>query len=288
MKKSFFSDQGLTSRSADHICNLAKASYEDLEIKLKSTTFVEEYLSIIGHKEETIVSYATRDILTEAPEMIKQIYKLKSLVGWLREAMKEKTRLYEENKNFVSEETRLFTINRPQKEAYLTREELVEQWDVKQQEDYIACKTLCSVIGNYIHPDKPLDKAMKELSKRINKPITTEISGRDTIIRRFQVATTEEEVKELFFSLQKWHREVQARLNGMEHKLDVQVREDIRAKDEAYKAALNTYHATLEELLEKDSLERLKREEEIEKLKIVIPHDLYETYEYLNNLGKKK
>ena len=286
MKTQYFGEVGLTSTSANYICNLAKESYEKLESKLNATSFLEEYITIIGARAETRVSLASKDLLNTAPVMLKEIYNLKSLIAWLREAIKEKENLFKANKLFESAEYTTLMANRPVRKDYLTEQDVIESWTVKEQEEYLSLETRCAVIGKYIHPNGPLSRAKKDLSFRISHPIVTECSGRDTIVRRYQAVTTEEEVDALFFSLQNKHRELQAQLNGIKHKIEVALREDMQKKDEEYKLELEAYHAKLAELREADKLTRIAKDKEIEALKIIIPNDLKATYDSLAKLGK--
>lgn len=286
MKTQYFGEVGLTSTSANYICNLAKESYEKLESKLNATSFLEEYITIIGARAETRVLLASKDLLNTAPVMLKEIYNLKSLIAWLREAIKEKENLFKANKLFESTEYTTLMANKPVRKDYLTEQDVIESWTVKEQEEYLSLETKCAVIGKYIHPNGPLSRAKKDLSHRISHPIVTECSGRDTIVRRYQAVTTEEEVDALFFSLQNKHRELQAQLNGIKHKIEVTLREDMQKKDEEYKLELEAYHAKLAELRESDKLTRIARDKEIEALKIIIPNDLKATYDSLAKLGK--
>lgn len=284
MKQQFFGDKGLTATSANHIANLAKEAYEYLEAKLNTTSFIRETITVIGSTTETNVKLAQAGLITSAPNILKEICEYKSLIAWLREAIIEKENLFKVNKLWVSNEYAKHIQNKPQCERYLTEQDVIESWTVAEQEDYLSLETICAVVGKYIHPNGPLSKAKMELSNRINKPVTTECSGRDTIIRRYYPECTEEEVNNLFFSLQKTHREYQARLNGIKHKIDMTIREDIQKKDEAYKKALQEFNNKANELLVADKLTREEKHKEIEALKIVIPNDLKPIYDKLTSM----
>lgn len=284
MKQQFFGDKGLTATSANYIANLAKEAYEKLEAKLNTTSFIRETITVIGSTAETNVKLSQAGLITLAPNILKEICEYKSLIAWLREAIKEKENLFKANKLWVSDEYTEHMKNRPQCEDYLTEQDVIESWTVAEQEDYLSLETICAVVGKYIHPNGPLSKAKTELSNRINKPVTTECSGRDTIIRRYYPECTEEEVNNLFFSLQKNHREYQARLNGIKHKIDMTIREDIQKKDEAYKKALQEFNNKANELLVADKLTREEKHKEIEALKIVIPNDLKSIYDKLTSM----
>lgn len=284
MKQQFFGDKGLTSTSANHISNLAKEAYERLEAKLNTTSFIRETITVIGSTAETNVKLSQAGLITLAPNVLKEICEYKSLIAWLREAIKEKENLFKANKLWVSDEYTEHMKNRPQCEAYLTEQDVIESWTVAEQEDYLSLETICAVVGKYIHPNGALSAAKKELSKRINNPVTTECSGRDTIIRRYYPECTEEEVNTLFFTLQKNHREYQARLNGIKHKIDMTIREDIQKKDETFKKAIQEYNNKAEELIVADKLTREEKHKEIEALKIVIPNDLKSVYDRLTSM----
>ena len=288
MKQQFFTtnkqELSLSSTSANHIANLAKEAYERLETKLNTTSFIRETITVIGSTAETNVKLSQAGLITLAPNILKEICEYKSLIAWLREAIKEKENLFKANKLWISDEYTEHIKNRPQCEAYLTEQDIIDSWTVKEQEDYLSLETICAVIGKYIHPNGPLSKAKTELSNRINNPVTTECFGRDTIIRRYYPECTEEEVNNLFFSLQKNHREYQARLNGIKHKIDMTIREDIQKKDEAYKKALQEFNNKANELLIADKLTRDEKHKEIEALKIVIPNDLKSVYDKLTSM----
>ena len=288
MKQQFFTtnknELSLSSTSANHIANLAKEAYEKLETKLESTSFIKETIQVIGSTAETTVKYSQAGLITQAEKVLVDIYNYKSLIAWLREAIKEKDNLFRANKVWQSEEYLNHLNNRPVREDYITEQDVINSWTVKEQEDYLSLETQCAVIGKYIHPNGPLSKAKTELSKRINKPVTTECSGRDTIIRKYYAECTEEEVDNLFFKLQKYHREFQAKLNGIKHKIEIAIREDMQRKDEAYKLALEEYHSKLDELSVQNKLTRDAKHKEIESLKIVIPNRLEVVYTSLTNM----
>lgn len=284
MKNQFFGVNGLTATSANHIANLAKEAYEKLEAKLNSTSFIKETITIIGSVSETEVKLSQAGLLTLAPNILKEICEYKSLIAWFREAIKEKDRLFKENKNYRSQEYWDHYNNRPEREEYLTEEDIINSWTVKEQEEYLSYETICAVVGKYIHPSGPLSNAKKELSRRINNPVTTECSGRDTIIRRYYADATEEEVNHLFFALQKNHREAQAKLNGIKHKIEISLREDQQAKDEAYIKSLSDWNKKLSELEVADKLTRDDKHKEIESLKIVIPNNLKDIYDKLTSM----
>ena len=288
MKKQYFTtdktEVALTATSANHIANLAKEAYEKLEEKLNSTSFIKETITVIGSTAETIVKLSTAGLISLAPSVLKEICEYKSLIAWLREAIKEKDKLFNENKNYQSEEYKNIIANRPCMQPYVTKEDIVNSWTVKEQEEYLSLETYCAVIGKYIHPNGALSSAKRYLSNRINNPVSTECSGRDTIIRKYYAECSEEEVNNLFFSLQKEHRNAQAKLNGIKHKIDIAMREDANNKDEIYKKEMEEWTQEIDRLRHLDKMTRDVKHKEIEALKIIIPNDLKPIYNKLTSM----
>ena len=169
MKQQYFTtlntEKALSTTSANHIANLAKEAYEKLESKLNSTSFIRETITIIGSTAETNVKLSQAGLLTSATDALKEIYEYKSLIAWLREAIKEKEKLFKENKLWVSDEYAEHMKNMPQCESYLTEQDVIDSWTIKEQEEYLSLETACAVIGKYIHPNGALSIAKKELSK---------------------------------------------------------------------------------------------------------------------------
>lgn len=276
-KTAFFGSEGLTMTSANHVANIAKEYYESFEAKLKTTSFVEESIQIIGSVEPTLAKKGTPDIIENAKTYINEIANAKSLIAFLREAIKEKERLLREAKMYVSEE--YVNTKQPDRRQILTRDQIVASWNTGEQEKYLSLETLAAVIGNYIHPDKPLSLARTKLHKAMQESISAELKGRDTIVRTLSACRTEEEVEKLFFDLQKWHREVEAELNGLKHKIDVAIREDEIRVDAEWEQAYQEFATKQQKLWSEIVTYRKKEQKRIEDLKIVIPTRLKAIYE---------
>lgn len=276
-RKAFFGPEGLTMASANHVANIAKEYYEGFEAKLRATSFVEERIQIIGSVEPTLAKKGTPDIIENAKMYIDEIANAKSLIAFLREALKEKERLLREAKSYVSQE--YADSRQPERKPYLTREEVVASWTTGEQEKYLSLETLAAVIGNFIHPDKPLSLARTKLHKAMQESISAELKGRDTIVRTLSACRSEEEVEKLFFDLQKWHRSVEAELNGLKHKIDVALREDELRVDAEWNLAYQEWSAKQQKLWSEIVDHRRAEQKRIEGLKIVIPTRLKSTYE---------
>lgn len=269
IRSPFFGEEGLTSTSANHIANIAKEYYQSLEAELEATNFVKEEISIVGSIDKTETNKGTADILEKIDINIQNIIAAKSLIAWLREAIKLKGKLNTQLSHYVSDEYRNLEI--PDRPHVKTQEEILEEWDTKDRERYLTLETECAVIGNYIHPRGTFAKAKKVLFEKLVKPVETSLQGRDTIITYYTPLFTKENIEDKFFDLQKRHRSAQAELNSLKSKLE---KEELEYKDKVsreYMIALDAYNVKKAELAEADKKFVEEQRKRVEKLKIVIP-----------------
>lgn len=281
----YFGSEGLTMVSANYVANRAKEKYEALEGKLNATSFVGETISIVGALEKTVSKNGTPNILSEAEGLLKKITEMKSLIAFLREAIKEKNTMLTSVKTYISEKMRNHQDNRPVMAKALSENDIIASMSVGDREKYLSLETKCAVIGKYIHPNGPLSRAKSKLITALQDPINAELKGRDTLIREYFPVSSLEDVEALFFKLQKQHREAQAELNGMKHTVDMKLREDESAKAIAYDEAYKAYFAEEKRLMESDRKCKEVELSRIEALKIVIPNRLREIYEEVMSDG---
>ena len=284
-KRAFFGENGLTQTSANYICNKAKEFYQDVETKIANIKFYNTELSIIGSdKSKTISNGSTVGTLDMIPIMIKDIYEAKALIAFLREAIKEKAELYTKCQNYVSDELRNHGNKLLQPEAYLTKDDIINSWSIKELEHYINLETECAVLGSIIHPNGSLNKARKDLINKMTNPTDVSASGRDTLIYDYIPLVSIESVDKTFFNLQEKHREKQAELNGILHKIEVALKNDVLAKDTAYHNAKKAYDDEYMQLLRASNLKKQELCKEVDALKIVIPNNLKDIYNKISNL----
>ena len=100
--KIFFSpeNQGLTTTSANHIANLCKEAYMALEKELDEIQFVNSSVKLISSDSRNVLSEGITEVDSLQPKLLR-IAQLKSLIAWLREAIKAKERLISEAKNLT-------------------------------------------------------------------------------------------------------------------------------------------------------------------------------------------
>lgn len=280
----FFGTEGLTSTSANHVANIAKEYYESLETELAATNFVKEEISVVGSLDKTETNKATPDIMNVIDDYITEIAAAKSLIAWLREAIKTKTRYSKELDTYRSEE--YCNLEYPKSPYVRSHEEILESWDIKDRERYLSLEAECAVLGQYIHPKGAYAKAKKRLFEKVVKPVETTLQGRDTIITYFTPVVEKEEVEKKFFALQQRHRSAQAELNGFKTRLEKEEKEERDRVSRDYMKALDAYKAESNRLIEADKLYVEEERKKIESLKIVIPPHHKAMYNLLMTQGK--
>ena len=283
----FFAENGLTSTSANHIANLAKEAYQNLENELNSICFYTTKVSLLGTSTKEVLHYGNQ--LIDVTKLDK-IAELKSLIAWLREAIKAKEQLTRNiNKLELRGYCEMMGIEYPKKpvmEASLTESEYYDSLNIKIRNRYYQLETQAAVLGKYIHQNSPYAIAREGLAQRITNPKEVKGSGRDTLIYSYEPVVALNEVDKQFFELQNKYREIQAQLNAMKHECEIAMNESEVKVQTEYSTAFNKYSLEMEELQNKLREYIIAENNRIKALKIVIPDSLKSIYEYVSTLGK--
>lgn len=289
--KIFFGEQGLTLTSANHIANLAKEYYQTYDSRLQSMTFYNKTMSLLDGSESHLLSkgWDLAD-LDEVEGLLDKLVKYKSLIAWLREAIKAHERMRKEIENLsVYDYCSLNGIEEPlykSKESSMTEADYVATMSVKDRNRYYALETACAVLGEYIHPNGKFHSSREDLKFILSHPCDVSGSGKETILYKSVPSVNAEKVDECFYAIYAKYRECQAELNGIKNTIQSAVRKDAYEKQVAYNEWNERHTETTQRLrleLERYQKEELKR---VSKLKIIIPNDLKEAYDEINTLGK--
>lgn len=103
----FFSQagKGLTSTSANHVANLAKEMIGNIETSLSDMKFFLTSVSLIGGENPNVLNIGnSNDDVETIIDRLYQVAKAKSLIAWLREAIKTKDRMLKETKDLSLED----------------------------------------------------------------------------------------------------------------------------------------------------------------------------------------
>ena len=289
----FFGENGITCTSAENICDNAKEYYETILNDIDSARFRHADIQVVGEEKvnRTEIGWDS-ERLQSVLEKIPVIIEMKDLIGYYREAIKaHDAKVSALNRMTIDEFAEKFGIEmpvRPTQEPTITENDVLAEMSIKERHEMLRLQAIVSTYGKYIHPRGAFSIARADLSNKINNPVKKEGSGRDTIITTYTPSVQLKEVDDLLFSMRVTHREAQSRLNGYKHKIDTAVRADQIEKTAKYAAEYDEYTELRSALYAK--FEAWKKEElaRIEKLKIVTPNNLIETYKKVNAFGKKK
>ena len=289
----FFTPEGpgLTSTSANHVANLAKEMVRGLEASLASLTLYSTSVSLIGSPTADLLSQgASAEELTDVKRKLHAIAKAKSLIAWLREAIKAKERLIKKVESITDDEyvklMGLDPIVYPKRGDSLTEDEYYASLSLDERNRYYELETLAAVLGKAIHPEGSFAEAREKFNKRLCQPRDVKGDGRDTLIYTYTPTVDSAEVEDLYFRLQKQYREVQASLNAMKFECQKAVKASKVAVSTAYADELKKANDYAERIRAEMSVYIKKRTREIGNYRIVIPESLKAIFEEVSSLGK--
>lgn len=292
----FFKKEGeegvaLTSTSANYIANMAKEYIQGTEVILNNISFLDVEVALIGtNSSNTIQVGMTQEEFDNIPIMLDNVAQAKSLIAWLREAIKAKDTLIRELQATTLDkwckENDVENPTQPIVPHVLTEQEYYASLPIKERNRYYQLETTAAVIGKYIHPDGNLSDAREELKNKVQHPHKVEGKGRDTLIYTYEPSVSIAIVDSTFYELQKKYREVQAQLNSMKHDCEVAIEESLNKSNTEYAVALSEYKENLKATMLSFKTWKDKKSQEYSKLKIAIPNSLIGIYNIINSLGK--
>lgn len=286
---------GITSTSANTLANWAKNAAYAAAVELASLTFVNTRVELINGENAKTVGIGSKDP-ARVGQLIERIAKLNSFNAWMREGIKAKENLLEELKDLdVEDYAKLKGIEMPKAPDYPERvvaQDVLDEMDIKKRNNYLRLEAFAAAYGKYVHSTSEstgaVARARNELVEKIARPSNIEGSGRDSVIYSFAPSASLEDVEAMFDALQETQRSYEQQLNAIKYSVESEVNKRNAKAINEYNHALDTYHEEMKSLRSALNEHVIKERERIGRLKIVIPDDLKDTYEYLNSLGKEK
>ena len=295
MKKDmiFFTSEGagLTSTSANHVANLAKEMIRNIESGLGELQFYSTSVALIGGGvANSLDTGAVAEEVESVPDRLHNIAEAKSLIAWLREAIKARERLLNEVKDMSlskwCEQEGEKIPEQPRIGESLTEDDYWASRPIAERCHYYELETLAATLGKAIHPGGALADAREQLQQRLKKPNQVVGDGRDTLIYTYTPSVDTQAVEDVYFRLQKQYRDAQARLNTLKHECMQAVEQSATAVKSEYTRAMKDW-ATQHKLLEARHAEYIqKRMAELGSMRIIIPDSLQSIYRKVNSLGK--
>lgn len=282
----------LTSTSANHIANLAKEYIQGVEAQLNNISFFNVEVALVGSTggTSTIQTGESSEALDNLQSLLEGVARAKSLIAWLREGIKAKENLMKDLQTISLEDwCKENGLTRPETPNYghvLTEVEYYASLPIKERNRYYQLETEAAVLGKYIHPDGHLSDAKKELKDKIYHPHKVDGKGRDALICTYTPTTSIAIVDNVFYELQKKHREIQAQLNAMKYSCEQAINKSTNKVNTEYMAASQKYQAELKGILGAFKTWKDEKSQEYSKLKIIVPNSLLGIYNTINSLGK--
>lgn len=286
---------GITSTSANTLANWAKNEAFAATIELASLTFVNTRIELINGENPKTVGIGVKDT-AKVGTLIEKIARLNSFSAWVREGIKAKEQLLRDLDDLdVEDYAELKGIDMPKVPDYpeaVQVADVIAEMDVRKRNEYLRLEAFAATYGKYVHSTSystgAVARARNELVERIARPTKVEGSGRDSVLYSYTPSVPMEEVDAMFNALQMTQRSYEQQLNAIKYNIESEVNKRNANVQSEYNNALAAYRAEMKALREALHEYKIKERERIGRLKIVVPNELEEIYEYLNSLGKEK
>lgn len=285
--RNFFGTNGITATSANHIANMAKEYYENLETKLQSLRFYNTEIELITAGKKVLTSSGiseNSDLFQNIQNMLVEISKCKTLIAYLREAIKEKEQLSADV--YTNLPLDLKAPERPSEIPTVTTLDILSTWEPEKLLRYYKLQAYAAVFGDSVHKNGSISNARKDLVKIASNPSSVDLKGSDTIITNYTPTISQEKVDSLFFDIQTKFRKYQAEFNGMQAELEDTATKQNQENQDKFAKEFKEYMDLNKEYQEKLNAWKLAEAQRIKSLKIVIPENLKDIYEKINNLSK--
>lgn len=275
--------EGRTSTSANYLANLAKEYYQNLESQIKNQSLVTKTVTTVGQDNTTVLINGITD-LGHMKQSLKEISQCKALIAYLREGIKAKKALIEKVSDYISEEQREHSFNRPSRPSFITEGDVINSWPLEKRMRYYSLEARAATYGQFIHPGEPFSKQRETFHKALSGE--SEIRERDYYVLVYKSTPTVPltDVETVFFDMQNKHREAEAELNSLKTEIQDAVQADKIQKEAEYKSAIEAYNAKTAELVNRDNLHRIKMNNTVSKYKIIIPDNLKDMVAKIENL----
>ena len=286
MSNVYFAENGLTSTSANFIANKSKEIAIGFVSETTKMSFIDRVYTVAGKEPIPVKSGKDKEWLNATVDNLKKVGSLYALNAWLREAIKLKDKLIEEA-NKMSLEEWCNRNNKPFPKAptpidSIDENTIIDEMEPNDRQKYLALEAKASAIGNFIHSGNAFNKARKELHELAGTNRVDGI-GDSLTIQTYTASIDIAVVDETFMSLQEEYRRYQSELNGLKHKIQMNMTMARQEQSRKFSEELNEYNAAIKTL--NVEFEDWKRSEvqKISDWKIVIPDQLKETYEFVKN-----
>jgi cytochrome c556 len=221
---------------------------------------------------------------------LEAIAESKALCAWLREAIKAKEHLTREVANLsMFEWAKKFDKpipTQPTLPSMPTKEEIISEYSVGVRNKILTLEAYAAAYGSAVHPDGGLSSARKQLIKVTTSPNKVSGSGRDTIVDKYTPTVDVDKVDELFFAIQKKHRNAQAEYNTIMYEAESTAKDRYAGAMAEYREQSAKFSEEMNQLTVEFNEYVANERRRISNLKIIIPDNLKEIYQNVKNKTK--
>lgn len=279
MSTKFFGKEGITSTSANHLANIAKEYLTSQHAIIDNISFINESVSING--QTPVQTRKGVKNINDILPAIERIGNYHAFIAYLREAIKAKDEALKNIDTFQMYWNKHYSeYIIPDKPTYSTFNEILQTKTIKEQAEYYRLEALCAAIGKTIHPGGSYHEARQFAYLCMTHP--AEVGVNSVTIRDLSLDI--KSVDDTYFELQKQHRQFSARLNAIKHAITTEIDRITQEKDFEYQTNRAQYDSIREKAYAEYKLWYNDEKKRISSLKIIIPHDLEETYKFFSNL----
>ena len=286
VSKKYFAEKGLTSTSANYLANVGQEALTGYKTTLDNLRWYNETMILLSSGKEVPMVNSNTPILEEINVIINEMSKINAFCAWIREAIKAKEVLEGEFPDFDEWKSDKETVSSPARPQRFTEADVVAEFDVKKLNEYLTLEAYAATLGKLIHQGGSISTARKQLHNVLETPNSVEKMDSDVVITRYTPILKAEEVDDWYMQLQNKYREVERQLNQIKYQIKEEVAARNRVAQTQYNAELRKYNAEQEQLFAEYHTESEAYRNEISKLKIIVPRELEETFNYLQSLGK--
>jgi len=284
--KVYFGEKGLTSTSANFIANKSKEIFEGIQRELNDFTFVNVTYKVAGADPILVEAGKSLEWLNTKIAELEKVGKLKALNAWLREAIDAKEKAQTDLRNrdifrWLCEKGEK-CMERPDLEK-VSEDDIINQMSVGERQKYLELEAQAANIGKIIHPDGSFNRARKTVKAQMGKQDVSGVGTPSLTVAVYSSSIPMEEIDKVFMQLQEQFRSIQAELNGIKHSINEKMTKENDRLLAEYRMKFNEYDSWFKTKTAEHSQETINEIQRIADLKIIIPDNLQDIYNFVKN-----
>tara|TARA_R110000868_G_scaffold274215_3_gene533439 strand:- start:409 stop:1290 length:882 start_codon:yes stop_codon:yes gene_type:complete len=287
----FLGSKGLSQSEANHTANVSKEIAEAIGSEIQEMSLFRKHLNDkYGKTPYNFVKEV--DGLEEKCLEEGAIY---ALSAWLREGIKSKAQIIAGIQSASADDLGIEKAtqpNAPMLNQLPVESQMIEQLNIAERAEYLTVEAKAAHIGKKIHPGGVIAQWRKMLAK--TAPVEFIQGEKDHLRIDVERLYTPKSIDDLFYTLQKEHREVESRLNYYKAKLHNlfneqlgKVQSENASITEAYRTEYAAWRLQFEANQHKAEAKRAELLREASELKVIVPDSLRDILEAVRKFSKK-